>query len=62
MADGFAKEMTFHPPFILKEELATAGIIEKHPSVTILEVPGVEDLVTEQVEGEGIDEGRPEWF
>jgi len=46
----------------LQEELLAAILVEIGPAVPGLEMVGVEDLVAEEVQGQGFDEDGPEGF
>jgi hypothetical protein len=62
VAGRLREELTFHPALVLQEELLAAILVEIGPAVSGLEMIGVEDLMAEEVQGEGFDEDRPEGF
>ena len=62
VAGGLGEELTFHPALILEEELLAAFLVEIGPAVPGLEMVPGEDLVAEEVQGEGFDEDGPEGF
>src|ERR1039458_5315691 len=51
-----------HAALVLEEELLAAFLVEIGPAVPGLEMVRVEDLVAEEVQGEGFDEDGPEGF
>jgi hypothetical protein len=62
VAGGLREELTFHPALVLQEEFLAAFLVEIGPAVPGLEMVRVEDLVAEEVQGQGFDEDGPEGF
>ena len=62
VAGRLREELTFHPTLVLQEELFAALLVEVRAAVPGLEMVRVEDLVAEEVQGEGFDEDGPEGF
>ena len=62
VANGFAQELAFHAAFVLQEEFSAARVVELGAAFAGFEVLGVEDLVAEEIQREGFDEGGSEGF
>ena len=62
VAGGLREELALHPALVLEEELLAAILVEIGPAVPGLEMVRGEDLVAEEVQGEGFDEDGPEGF
>ena len=56
------EELALHAPLVLEEEFLTAIFVEINASILRLKVFGIENLVAEEVEGQGFDKNWPEWF
>ena len=57
---ALGKELALHSALVLQDELLATVLVEIDPAVAGLEMVGVEDLVAEEVQGQGLDQDRPE--
>ena len=57
VGDVLGHELTFHAALVLEEEAGATFGVELDAAVLRLEVGGVEDLVSEEVESEGLGKG-----